>query len=157
MTEEQWRPIAVGYQVSDQGRVIGLRGRVLKPRVHSNGYLRVSVVIDGKVRDEYVHRLVARAFHGEPIAPRLEVDHVNGRRDDNRAGNLRWLTVAENRALRKKLVGEAAPGAKLSNDQRREIIARAIHPARDRDLAKRFGVSRETIRDIRLGKKWSPT
>lgn len=157
MSEERWMSIGDRYQVSDKGRVIGARGFVLKPRIHSNGYLRVFVAINGKVRDEYVHRLVARAFHGEPVAPRVEVDHVNGKRDDNRAENLRWLSVAENRARRRKLFGEASPSAKLSDDQRREIIAIAIHPARDRDLAKRFGVSRETIRDLRLRKQWSPT
>ena len=47
-------------------------------------------------RDYMVHRLVCRAFHGDPPREGMVVDHINGVTTDNRAENLRWLTNREN-------------------------------------------------------------
>lgn len=57
----------------------------------NNGY--EAVRIDGKY--EYVHRIVATAFYGEPFEG-AQVDHINAVRNDNRAVNLEWVTAKEN-------------------------------------------------------------
>lgn len=57
----------------------------------NNGY--EAVRIDGKY--EYVHRVVAEAFYGEPFVG-AQVDHLNAIRNDNRAENLEWVTAKEN-------------------------------------------------------------
>lgn len=44
-----------------------------------------------------VHRLICRAFCGEPPAGKPFVDHRNRVRSDNRAENLQWATAKENR------------------------------------------------------------
>ena len=94
------------YQVSDLGRVRSLdreivcsdgrtkalRGRVLKPGVGTNGYLSVAL---GRGQMCLVHRLVAQAFIDNPDA-RPQVNHRNGRRDDNQIANLEWATCSEN-------------------------------------------------------------
>lgn len=41
------------------------------------------------------HRLVWEKANG-PIPYGLQVDHINGRRDDNRIANLRLVTVSQN-------------------------------------------------------------
>lgn len=52
--------------------------------------------IDGAYQK--AHRLAWLVVHGE--WPTLEIDHINGARDDNRASNLRLATVSENQQNR---------------------------------------------------------
>lgn len=78
-----------------------LKGRILRPGTHENGYKIVALSdlrAGRKPRTFRVHRLVCEAFHGPPVGERCEAAHGNGVRDDNRAANLRWATRAENMA-----------------------------------------------------------
>lgn len=43
-----------------------------------------------------VHRIVALAFHGEPLSKEYIVDHIDTNKQNNRPENLRWLTRLEN-------------------------------------------------------------
>lgn len=80
------------YEVSDLGNVRNKRtGRILKPEVVHNGYLRVTI---SKKRYR-VHRLVYETFVG-PIPEGYQIDHINEKRQDNRLVNLQVLTQAEN-------------------------------------------------------------
>ena len=59
-----WRDIpgCAGYQVSDTGQVRNSRtGRLLKPRLDTDGYLLVDLWVGGK-KTVKVHRAVAMAF-----------------------------------------------------------------------------------------------
>ena len=50
-----------------------------------------------KFVDEYVHRLVAKAFLKKPHNKnKTQVDHIDGNRTNNAASNLRWVTCKEN-------------------------------------------------------------
>jgi hypothetical protein len=69
--------------------------RMLKPRLNRTFYLAVDLCRQGKYTKKSVHRLVWEAFNG-PIAGRLEVNHKNLDRADNRLENLELLTHQEN-------------------------------------------------------------
>lgn len=86
------------YMISSQGRVKSYKKdveKILKPRIHSNGYLRVNLCVDNISKDFYIHRLVANAFIPN-TDNKPQIDHINTIKDDNRVENLRWVTRSEN-------------------------------------------------------------
>lgn len=124
------------YKVSNLGNVVSLRyqGKIRETpyfmRFDDNhGYKRVALTMNGIKRKVFVHRLVAEAF-----IPNLEnkpyIDHINTIRDDNRVGNLRWVTHSENilneltndkRSNSLKGENNGMYGVILTNDQKENI------------------------------------
>lgn len=113
-TEETWKDIPdyeVLYAVSSFGRIRSydrlidrsasgfgsytLRGRIIKSRIDSDGYVLVDLNSGSKKKTFKVHRLVAEAFIPNP-ENLPHVDHSDGDRQNNRLTNLKWSSVKEN-------------------------------------------------------------
>jgi hypothetical protein len=105
------------YQVSDLGNVKSLsrevlnRGefpaivkeKILKINIVKSGYYLVGLCKEGKVKTMSVHVLVAMAFLGHiPDGNKIEVDHKNEIKTDNRVENLQLLSGVEHRRKPKK-------------------------------------------------------
>lgn len=118
--EELWRDIPNfegKYQASDKGFIRCLptvyrtpngslrktKFYIVKNKKHK-GYLQTSLTdFNGKVHHKGTHRWIVYAFYGES---ELQVDHINGIRDDNRLINLRYATARENNNYRKDNIPE---------------------------------------------------
>ena len=86
------------YSASKDGKIFShKRNRFLNP-VNLKGYKRVKLRDSNnnqKVSNKLVHRLIAETFLDNPNN-KLEVNHINNKRDDNRIENLEWCTREEN-------------------------------------------------------------
>ena len=163
MIGEQWRPcpdFEEHYEVSSLGRVRSFaRGaaRILALKLDRTGYPLVNLNKSGKRHARTVHRLVCRAFHGEPFAPYREAAHINGDRTDARAENLKWVGKVQNhyhmRAHGTHLAGAKHPRAKLTEQEARDLLD-LRGQVRASALGKRFGISANTVRAIWRGERW---
>jgi hypothetical protein len=157
--EEEWRDVPgfSGYRVSDQGRVLGVSGKILKPRFQNMGYPRVSLRRNGSTHDRLISRIVAETFHG-PCPEGMECAHLNGDPSDSRASNLKWATHSENLSHRVGH-GTANRGARHGNSKLTEVAVRRIR-GRVRSgesmnsVGRSEGVAGQTVSKLMSGKLW---
>lgn len=157
---EQWADIANYeglYQVSTFGRVKSFQKgetTIRKPWVDKCGYLYVDLYKDGKRGRAGTHQLVARAFVPNPDN-KLEVNHEDGHPLNNHVSNLSWVTTAENKehALRTGLIltGDKCSWAKLTDEQA-TYIRENPNNLSTRELADKFGIHRQSVSEIQLGR-----
>ena len=92
------------YKFFKNGKIWSISKRRFKvPQAIRGGYLGTTLLCnDGKQHPFKIHRIIAELFckvpeHLENVPlEKLDVDHINGDRQDNKASNLRWCTRKEN-------------------------------------------------------------
>jgi NUMOD4 motif/HNH endonuclease len=166
---EEWRSIAgwPDYQVSSLGRVRSTRPwsrgnrppRILRPsKLADCGYPYVSLYGDKGRWKVCIHVLVCVAFHGPKPPDKNEVAHADGDPLNNHVSNLRWATWKENNEDKKRhgtyTVGEHNPASKLTEEQERRIRQLGAVGRPYKDMAIEFGITRQTIGAICLGRSW---
>lgn len=116
------------YSISNLGNVKNDKtGRILKTYTKPSGYKQVQ--LGRKTIPQYIHRLVANAFISNPFN-KPQVNHINGKKYDNRAENLEWVTAQENdfaygyisrvENRKKKILAENKDGRKMVFNSRNE-------------------------------------
>lgn len=101
---ELWKPVKDYeglYEVSNLGRIRSLnykgngKSQILKFN-WVDRYYQVTLV-KNKIRSQRtVHSLVAESFLIKPEGKNITINHKNGRKLDNRANNLEYITQSEN-------------------------------------------------------------
>lgn len=91
------------YEVSNLGNVRRLRFingkhnfkriKMCKQTLNTWGYMTVNLSKNGKSNTKRVHRLVAVTFIGES---KLQIDHIDGNKLNNKLDNLEYVTPKEN-------------------------------------------------------------
>jgi hypothetical protein len=149
---EQWRrvPGTRGeYFASSLGRIRNRAGLILKQRSDARGYRRCSAGMTA--------RLVLRAFYGPPRGRWAR--YRNEDRGDCRPANLYYCSPAQTAidgyasGDRIGPRGERQGGAKLTEDEVREILALDGTMTRA-EIASKYWVSRQTVNDIVWGLTW---
>lgn len=174
LPNEEWRYVANTnnrYLVSNMGRLLttgyknSKRCSIMKPAKDANGYYRTMMLLNGKLKTVKLHRVVAEAWIENPLN-KLQVNHINFERDDNRVSNLEWATPSENALhsynngrIKKPICTNFVKGskigtAKLNEEQVKEIRQKFKPRIYTREmLAKEYGVSHHTIKDVIL-RRW---
>ncbi len=157
---EEWKPIpsAPGYWASSEGRIRNRKGIFLVLRPNPKGYFVVPIWRHNRRRVRYVNRLVCEAFWGPPF-PRADASHLDGTQANNMPDNLAWESRAVNNA-RKLLHGTQTRGAdhggaKVSDDDVREILRRSAVGQSTVRIAQDFPLSRWAVGDILNGRTWT--
>lgn len=84
------------YQVSNMGRVRSLKNKIiLKPIKNTNGYLKVNLYNNRKMKTFLIHRLVALAFISN-TENKPQVNHKDENKTNNCMNNLEWCSVDYN-------------------------------------------------------------
>ncbi len=173
-----WAP---GYRIATDGRVYSSiewsrhKGtRELTQHPNSDGYMRVRLVVAGRRKHVFVHKLVAQAFLPNRPSPTHEIRHLDGDKNNNAAGNLLWGTAKENAEDRERhghtargerngarrhpervARGSSNGASKLTEDAIRQIRQRLANGETSLAIAPDFGISHSTVRLIRAGKRWA--
>jgi predicted XRE-type DNA-binding protein len=152
------------YSVSNLGNIFDKkRGKLCSQRQRKDGYLDVWISAD-KNRLFLSHRLVLMAFKGMPTPEKNLARHLDGSKDNNVPDNLEWGDHVENRADRVKHgtastgignIGEKCRSSVLKTKDVIEIKHLLKHTKMfQKDIAKLYGVQREAVSKISLGKRW---
>lgn len=134
------------YAASTDGTILSLkttrsrRQGPLKPYRNEAGYLRVNLFKNGRMRHEYVHRLVAKAFLPNPEGLAV-VNHKDADPTNNRVENLEWCDQKYN-------IGESRRMGHQAKDQPVVATAPATGEVREYPTMKAAGI------DL-FGKYWA--
>ena len=159
---EIWKTIVgfENYSISNKGQVRNDLTRRILSTFPVGGYLMVNLMANGSKKLVYIHRLVGHAFVDNPNDYK-EINHINGKKDDNLPDNLEWCTRSENikhayaTSLMKPLKGESSGMSKLTDAEVlmiRELRSCGIFL---QELSDRFGVSKSVISNISRYKTWT--
>jgi hypothetical protein len=89
---EEWKDI-IGYkgryQILDQGRVKSLRKNIIMSTHLLGNYKNVTLYNEQKIQSYRIHILVALHFIKNP-QNKKKVDHIDHKKLNNKATNLRW-------------------------------------------------------------------
>lgn len=158
-----WRPVpshAGKYEVSEDGQIRSVDGRIVGQWRSDQGYMRAK--LSGPRAEVRVHRIVAEAFCANPdMLP--AVNHLDSNRSNNHWTNLEWCTQAENlahaqakgRMQRDYWTGRRSPNAALSDETASAIRAeyKAGGTSWER-LGRKYHISKKTVGRIVGGESY---
>ena len=154
------------YAISNYGRIINTQShRFLKQVVNpKTGYVQVVICLENaKVNAIRIHRVEMLCFC--PIAnfENLQVNHIDGNKQNNWIGNLEWVTASENiqHAFDNGLIhnhyipkGEKHGNSSLKDAQVHEICKILKDPNNQytmKQLAEMYNTPFHVIKDIKYG------
>lgn len=170
---EEWLPVPYKpfderYAVSNYGRVkpivkskfSHMKGEFLKPGVGARGYSWVALYYEGKMKQAFIHRMVAISFIGQPSIDKPLVCHIDDNKLNNKVSNLVWGDSKYNMKLMiehgRSMYGERNTKAKLNNRIVTEI--RTLYKNKNisqQKLADIYGVNQTQISRIVLNQHWT--
>jgi hypothetical protein len=129
-TRETLRPFPRNskYLVSDKGRIFSKSSkRFISGRPDRKGYYRVGMILGGKIKEIYIHRMVCETFRGPMPEGCDQINHIDCNINNNNVSNLEWCNSSRNakhaydNGLNIPQRGTRHSRSKLTEDQAEEI------------------------------------
>ena len=140
-----------GYNCTDDGFIIGKRGGYTRGQKDRCGYLEVCLSENGKTKRYLVHRLILSSFKPVENMDKLDVNHINGDKTDNRLSNLEWCTRSQNikhsykNGLQKVVTNPKGTYNVLNHNDLSRIYLLHSGGFTDLEISKKVGCSRSLV------------
>lgn len=150
------------YYINRNGNILSFKKnkkKILKPSINKDGYERVCLIENKKNKNFFIHVLSAITFLNE-YKESLEVNHINGIRNDNRVENLEVCTRSENilhsfKFGKKSNKGEKNPNKKISKEAAMTIRFFQQHKIiKSKYLSYCYNISIGHVNFIKNNKSW---
>jgi len=152
-----------GYLISNTGVVISLKSnKRLAPAESVQGYLNVTLYLNGIGCRKTIHRLVAEAFIPNPENKRT-VNHKDGNCQNNMVHNLEWATHKENTrhgwetglmSRCSRNVGTSSGRNIYSEKDIHRVCKLLAEGVKTIKVARKTGVNRQVVDSIKRGLIW---
>lgn len=169
---ENWKKV-VGfegrYEVSDMGRVRSLNERAIRiwgidgeliitANRNQDGYLHIPMRDGAHRHCRTIHSLVMAAFVG-PRPSNGQCNHKDGNKSNNHLSNLEWVTPTQNMRHSVDVLGQRRGSrhvnAKLTEAKVVEIRSLCAAGIRQKEIARRFGVSNGLVSMLKNRLYWT--
>lgn len=154
------------YTINELGEIKNQNtGNIIKHKVERNGYIRVSLMKkQGGTTYISLHRALMMAFKPVQNMEKLQVNHINGNKQDNNLNNLEWVTSKENirhawkteLASAQKIQGEKTNFAHNTEQDALKVISLLkTNQFTDKEIAQMTNTSAKTfVAKIRRKETW---
>ena len=144
------------YLVSDSGSVFNIKtGKEIKSQDNGKGYRKITLTVNGKPLQRYVHRLVAECYL---LNKSIQVNHKDGNKSNNHVYNLEWCTNSENQIhahkTNLKKNGNDLWNGKFSKEDIEKIKTLKSQKILQYKIAEIMGTTKGTISEILNNKRY---
>jgi antitoxin component HigA of HigAB toxin-antitoxin module len=150
------------YTIDGLGNIYSdISGRMKTRNKGNTEYQIINLMtLEGKKKTFRVHRLVMMAFHPIQNMDDMEVNHIDGNKQNNALSNLQWCTSSKNQlhafqiGLQKPRKGEKSNFSKLTQKDVDKIFNLRRRGLTQEQIAEEIGCTRSNISYILSKKTW---
>jgi len=150
-----------GYEISNKGRILGKKGKLLNCNPNKDGYLQCSVKFEDGFFARSVHRAVAYLFiPNEDPVNKIEVNHKDGIKYHNYDTNLEWVTKSENQKHEGKYIQKRNGEKNCMNKLKEDLVIEVYNLCKEgkikyKDIAIMYSIPKSTLSTIARGAQWA--